>query len=112
MEGVESVTSITNIINIKSDSLGMEVGQLVDEYNLPKSASELKALKEEIDQNEMYKGDIVSTDGKSTIIMFSARSLELFCSVSRNLLSSTASGDRRALPFMGCEITLFPFFCK
>lgn len=70
VEGVESVTSITNIINIKSDSLGMEVGQLVDEYNLPKSASELKALKEEIDQNEMYKGDIVSTDGKSTIIMF------------------------------------------
>ncbi len=68
--GVESVISLTNIINIKSDSLGMEVGQLVDEYNLPTSDSELKVLKNEIEQNEMYKGDIVSTDSKSTIIMF------------------------------------------
>lgn len=74
ISGVESVISLTNIINIKSDSLGMEVGQLVDEYDLPKSESELMALKKEIDNNEMYKGDIVSTDGKSTIIMFTLSS--------------------------------------
>ncbi len=70
IKGVESVTSLTNIINIKSDSLGMNVGKLVDVYNLPKEEKELSALKFEIESNEMYKGDIVSMDGKSTIIMF------------------------------------------
>jgi uncharacterized protein len=70
IEGIESVTSLTNIINIKSDSLGMEVGKLVDEYNLPQTKSELIALQKEVESNDMYKGDIVSEDGKSTIIMF------------------------------------------
>lgn len=70
MEGISSVTSLTNIINIRGGDFGLEVGNLVDEYNLPESQSELKELKERVLSNEMYRGSIVSEDGTATIILF------------------------------------------
>jgi predicted RND superfamily exporter protein len=69
-KGVESVTSLANIINIKTDEYGLEVGNLVDIYALPETEEELMNLKNEVESNEMYKGVIVSNDGKSTIVMF------------------------------------------
>lgn len=69
-KGVESVTSLANIINIKTDEYGLEVGNLVDIYALPEMEEELMNLKNEVESNEMYKGVIVSNDGKSTIVMF------------------------------------------
>jgi len=74
ISGVESVTSLSNIIHIKSDSIGMEIGSLIDENNLPKSDLDFILLKKKIDQNEMYKGDIISMDEKSSIIIFTLSS--------------------------------------
>lgn len=73
-KGIESVTGLTNIINIKSDEFGLEIGHLVDEYNLPETPEELLKLRKEVEGNEMYNGSIVSKDGKSTIIMFTIAS--------------------------------------
>lgn len=68
--GVSSVTSLTNILDIKSSETGIEISKLVDEYDLPKTRAELDSLKTYISSKEMYKGAIVSGDGSATAIMF------------------------------------------
>lgn len=70
IEGISSVSSITNIINIKGGDLGIEIGRLVDEYELPSTSEELQALRDNVLSNEMYKGTIVSDDGTATLIIF------------------------------------------
>jgi predicted RND superfamily exporter protein len=69
-EGVSTVTSLTNIIDIKSGEFGIEIGKLVDEYDLPDTDEELQQLKDRVMSNDLYKGNIVSEDGKATVIMF------------------------------------------
>lgn len=68
--GVSTVTSITNILDIKSSEWGIEIGKLVDEYDLPDEPSELNRLKDYVFSKEMYKGAIVSEDGTATMILF------------------------------------------
>ncbi len=70
MDGILSVTSLTNIINIRDGEYGLEVGKLIDEYNLPEGQEEMQKLKDRILSNDMYKGSIVSEDGTATIIIF------------------------------------------
>ena len=67
---ITTVTSLTNIINIQSTAYGIEIGKLVDEYDLPETAEELEKLKNTFLSNEMYRGSIVSGDGTSTLVIF------------------------------------------
>ncbi|MCD6556353.1 MAG: RND family transporter, partial [Bacteroidales bacterium] len=69
-EGVSTVTSITDVLDIKSDEFGIEIGKLVDEYDLPKTQSQLDSLKDYVFSKEMYKGSIVSEDGTATLVIF------------------------------------------
>lgn len=71
IQGVSSVTSLTNMMDIKEGEDGMEIGKLVDEDNIPDSPEELNLLKERVLSKEMYKGAIVSEDGTATVIIFS-----------------------------------------
>jgi len=71
IEGVSSVTSLTNIMDIKEGESGMDIGKLVDENDLPDSPEELVSLKEKVFSKDMYRGVIVSEDGTTTIIIFS-----------------------------------------
>ena len=68
--GVSTVTSLTNILDIKSSEWGIEIGKLVDEYDLPVEQSQLDSLKNYVFSKEMYRGAIVSEDGTATAIMF------------------------------------------
>jgi hypothetical protein len=68
---ISSVTSLTNIMDIKTTEFGMEIGTLVDEFDLPDSPEELSLLKERALAKDMYRGSIISEDGKATIILFS-----------------------------------------
>ncbi len=70
MPGISTVTSLTNIIEIKGNDSGIETGLLLDEYDLPKTPAQLDSLKDRVMAKEMYKGNIVSDDGTSTIVMF------------------------------------------
>ena len=70
ISGVSTVTSITNIIDIKSSEWGIEIGNLVDEYDLPDEQAELDSLRNYMYTKEMYKGVIVSEDGTATVILF------------------------------------------
>jgi uncharacterized protein len=70
LEGISSVTSLTNMMDIKSGEYGMEIGQLIDENDLPESPEDFALLKERLFSKDMYKGSIVSEDGTATIIIF------------------------------------------
>ncbi len=69
-QGISTVTSLTNVIDIKNSDGGIEIGKLVDEYNLPDTKQKLDSLKTYLFSKEMYKGTIVSEDGTATLIMF------------------------------------------
>ncbi len=68
--GVSTVTSITNVLDIKSSEWGIEIGNLVNEYDLPDDQAELDSLRNYVDSKDMYKGTIVSKDGTATVILF------------------------------------------
>jgi len=70
IDGISSVTSLTNIIDIKEGGFGIEVGKLIDEYNMPQSEEELKELKARIFSKDMYRGSMVSDDGTAAVVIF------------------------------------------
>ena len=69
-DGISTVTSITNVLDIKGGEWGIEIGNLVDEYDLPDTQAELDSLKEYIFAKDMYVGSIISEDATATMIMF------------------------------------------
>ena len=69
VNGVTYVSSLTDIIDIKGSDWGIEIGKLIDEYNIPETKEELKILQEYTLSKEMYKGSIVSEDASSSIII-------------------------------------------
>jgi len=70
IEGISTVTSLTDVINIKNVDGGIEIGKLIDEYDIPKTELELDSLKEYVMSKDMYKGSLISADGSSTLVMF------------------------------------------
>ena len=70
IDGISTVTSLTNVIDIKGSEWGIEIGKLVDEYDMPDTQQELDSLRHRVFSKEMYKGSIVSEDGTSTLVMF------------------------------------------
>lgn len=91
MEGISSVTSLTNIVDIKNTEDGLEVGKLVDEYDLPDTPEELAALKEKALSKDMYKGAIVSADGTATIVIFTLLDEANVEEVARKVIEKTRS---------------------
>ncbi len=69
IDGVSSITSLVNIIDIKETAMGLEVGKLIDPNNIPTGADELRSLREYILSKDIYHGKIVSKDGTTTIII-------------------------------------------
>ncbi|MCD4681390.1 MAG: MMPL family transporter [Bacteroidales bacterium] len=69
-DGISSVTSLTSIIDIRGGEYGIEIGELVDEYDLPDTPEELINLRDRVLSKEMYRGVIVSEDETATLIIF------------------------------------------
>lgn len=90
IDGISSVSSLTNIINIKGGDYGIEIGRLVDEYELPQTAEEFEQLKNNIANNAMYKGSIVSEDESSCLIVFTLEDEADVNLVARNVIDKTA----------------------
>jgi len=68
--GLSTVTSITSILDIKSSDWGIEIGNLVDPYDLPDEQAELDSLRRYMYSRDMYIGSILSEDGTATVILF------------------------------------------
>ncbi len=69
LEGVSSVTSLTNILDIKKTEEGIEVAKLIDKYNIPRKKEELEKLRNYVLSKELYRGKVVSGDGRITLIL-------------------------------------------
>jgi predicted RND superfamily exporter protein len=93
IEGIYSVSSLSNIINIKGGESGIEIGQLVDEYELPESEEDFNQLRENISSNAMYKGSIVSEDETSSLIVFTLTDDADVNLVARQVIDKTAALD-------------------
>lgn len=89
IDGIASVSSITNIINIKGSEFGIEIGQLVDEYDIPETAEAFESLRQNINANAMYKGSIVSDDETSTLIVFNLMDEAVVSAVAKEVLNKT-----------------------
>ncbi len=89
IDGITTVSSLTNIINIKGGDYGIQIGKLVDEYEMPESPEDFEILRNNILNNEMYKGTIVSEDETSTLIIFSLDNESDVSTVARNVIQKT-----------------------
>ncbi len=69
LEGVSYVTSLTNVLDIKKGEFGIEIGRLVDRYDLPTTHEQLSALREYVLSKDIYRGHLVSRDGKASLII-------------------------------------------
>jgi len=69
IDGVSSITSLVNIIDIKETAMGLDVGKLIDPNNIPTDTDELRALRTYILSRDIYRGKIISKDGTTTIIV-------------------------------------------
>ncbi len=89
IDGISSVSSLSNIINIKGSDEGIEIGRLVDEYELPKTKEAFDELRSNIAGNEMYKGSIVSEDESSCLVIFTLEDKADVNAVAREVLDKT-----------------------
>ena len=69
IDGVRSVISITNVLDIKKIEGGLEIGKLVPKDRIPETKEELEALRKYTLSKDMYSGRLVSTDGKYAAMM-------------------------------------------
>ncbi len=73
-KGVSAVISLTNVIDIKSSEYGIEIGNLIDEYNIPYQKDEIDSIRKYIYSKDMYRESLVSEDGRATAIIFTLES--------------------------------------
>jgi predicted RND superfamily exporter protein len=69
IDGVQYVTSLTNVLDIKKVDDWLEIGKLIDPQDLPLSEERLSAIRLYTLGKDMYRGRLVSSDGEVTIIM-------------------------------------------
>ena len=73
LPGVSSVTSLTNILDIRKAEGGIEVTKLVEEDDLPRDPEALRRLREYALSKELYRGKLVSPDGRFALIVVKLR---------------------------------------
>ncbi|HSV87853.1 MAG TPA: efflux RND transporter permease subunit [Bacteroidales bacterium] len=67
--GISSVTSLTNVLHITSSEYGIEIGRLVDEFNIPSDTAELTRLRNYTLSEPMYRSTLVSEDATATLVV-------------------------------------------
>lgn len=69
LSSVRSVTALTNMPKIVSTEFGVEVKEVVEV--LPESEAEAEKLREELKEDELIWGKMVTEDGKATMVVVS-----------------------------------------
>ncbi len=67
--GISYVTSLTNVIDITSSEYGIEIGRLVDAFEIPDDPEELDRIRTYALSKKMYRSNLVSADGTSTLVI-------------------------------------------
>lgn len=69
MDGINYVTSLTNVVDFRKTEWGLEVGKLFNSGNVPNDPVELQELKNYILQKERLRGNLLTADGTTTAII-------------------------------------------
>ncbi len=70
IEGVSSVTSITNVLDIrKSADESVEVGKLIDPDKLPNTPADYAKIRDYALSKDIYRGRLISLDGRTTLVV-------------------------------------------
>ncbi len=69
MAEIFQVMSLTDIIDIKKTDWGLEIGKFIDEDNIPRDSEELLRLRKYALSKDMYRDNLISDDGKITLII-------------------------------------------
>ena len=69
INGVKTVLSLTNVVDMKKEGGGIEVAQLIAPEYIPSNQDELKRLRRYTLSNPTYVGSLVSADGRDALIM-------------------------------------------
>ncbi len=67
--GIGNVTSLTHVLDIRSSDYGIEMGRLVDEYDIPLDRDVLDSLKTYTLSRTMYRRNLVSEDARATLVI-------------------------------------------
>ncbi|MDF1562905.1 MAG: MMPL family transporter [Deltaproteobacteria bacterium] len=88
-EGVESVISLTNMMDFKATEDSVEVVKLVDPDAIPRTPEALKALRERALGKETVRGGIISEDGTVALVVANLGSEGRKDLISRELMKQT-----------------------
>ncbi len=69
VRGIGYVTSLTNVLNIHEGEYGIEIGRLIDEFDIPSDPDVLDSLKAYTLSKKMYRGNLVSEDATATLVI-------------------------------------------
>jgi predicted RND superfamily exporter protein len=69
LDGVASVTSLANVIDIRKTADGLDVGRLIEPGAVPQTAEELAAFRAYVLSRDLYRGRLVSVDGTTTLVV-------------------------------------------
>ncbi|RLD13379.1 hypothetical protein DRI50_07270, partial [candidate division KSB1 bacterium] len=69
IEGVSSVMSLTNILDIKKTEYGLEISKLIDKNKIPNTPEELERLEKYTLGKDMYVGKMISADERYTLLI-------------------------------------------
>jgi predicted RND superfamily exporter protein len=69
IDGVLSVTSLTDVMDIRKSADGLEVGKLIEPGTIPRTAEGMERLREYVLGKDIYRGRLVSADGKATVVV-------------------------------------------
>ncbi len=67
--GIGYVTSLTSTMDIRSAGNGIDIGPLVDEFNIPEDQKTLDSLRAYILSNPFFSGKLVSEDATATLVI-------------------------------------------
>ena len=104
IDGVDQVISITNILDVKKISGGLEVGKLINKGLIPTKKEELDKLKKYTLSKEMYRNSIISKDGKIVAIIEKIKPTadkEAISKKTKELAEKISSKESGIKPFFG-----------
>ncbi len=96
LPGVSSVTSLTHILDIRKTDEGLEVTQLLDPHRLPTDRREIARLRAYVLSHDLYRGKLVSADGRITLVMARFQEDADKQALARTLRDTTEALARRA----------------
>lgn len=67
--GVRTVTSLTDVIDIRKGEEGIEIARLIDKYDMPETDDELRRARENALSEEMIRGRLVAEDCRTSLIV-------------------------------------------